>query len=198
MYQESLAVNNNCKTTDLASKIINEVLRLYTSSINEALESSNGLQEDEKLSRFNWALVLELSTNNQKKAFLDVGKQLLKNIPIADDAIYPKLKTIRVHLKLLLSLYTSASIGDKSEIEKAILETVKCLTDTQNWKSDIFQAFLERDNNMMFESFAQISNQFSDKGKEEFDSHVLNNASTANLFKLLKHTASKKEKTDYK
>lgn len=194
VYQESLAVNNNCKTTDLASKIINEVLRLYTSSINRALESSSGLQEDEKLSRFNWALVLELSTDNQKKAFLDVGKQLLKNIPIADDEIYPKLQTIRVHLKLLLSLYTSASTGDKSEIEKAILETVKCLTDTQNWKSDIFQAFLERDNNMMFELLAQISNQFSDKRKEEFDSHVLNNASTANLFKLLKHTASKKRK----
>lgn len=194
VYQESLAVNNNYKTTDLASKIIDEVLRLYKSSINRALEFSSGLQEDERLSMFNWALVLELSTYNQKKAFLGVGKQLLKDIQIANDEIYTKLQTIRVHLKLLLSLYTSASTGDKSEIEKAILETVKCLTDTQNWKSDIFQAFLERDNNMMFESLAQISNQFSDKGQEEFIIHILKNASTANLFKLLKHTTSKKRK----
>lgn len=193
VYKESLEVKSGNDTISLASRIIEEVIELYKNSINNALEST-GLQEDERLSRINWALVLQLSTNIQKQEFFDIGKNLLQNIQIADTEIYSKLQTIRVHLKLILSLYTSSSVDEKLEVEKAILETVKCFTDTQNWKSDLFQAFLERDKNVMFEELVQISNQFSDKGQEEFIAHILKNASIANLFKLLKHTTSQKRK----
>ena len=193
VYQESLEVRSDYNTESLSSNIIEEVIRLYKSSINKALDY-NGLQEDERLSKFNWALVLKLSTNSQKQEFLDVGKNLFQNIKIADDEVYSKLKTIRVHLKLMLGLYTSASKNNKLEIEKAILETVKCFAYTQNWKNDIFQAFLEQDKSTMFETLVQISNQFSDDGKEEFIGHTLKNASITNLFKLLKYTASQNRK----
>lgn len=193
VYKESLEVQSDYDTAHLISKIIEEMIRLYKSSIKKALDS-NGLQEDTRLSQFNWSLVLQLATAAQKKEFLNIEEALFEDFEIPDDDVYAILQTVRVHLKLLLILYLSASKNDREVFEKPILKIVKRFTDTYNWKKDIFQAFLEKDDNAMFETLTQISNQFSNKGQREFIEHILNNTSNANLFKILKHITSKKRK----
>jgi hypothetical protein len=188
-HRESLRVQTQNDASSLAHQIISEVINLYSTTLQTALEN-NGLQESETLDSFDWNLLLKLSTVEQKKTFLNAIEKTIVNEDMAEDNVYACLHVIRVHFRLLLSLYRSASIDDLENIEKALLDIVQTFGESKNWKKDIFQPFLEKNENAIWGSFVQISNQFSEASYESFLTYALTNASVANLFELYKNTAS--------
>lgn len=188
-HKESLEIGENDDFFQLNTIIISDIINLYQSSLMYALKN-HGLSEDSIMDRFDWSLLVQLSTNKQKESLFNSSTTLISNKDYKDDDVFHMLHTIRVHFRFLLNLYKISVEKDKVLIENALVIIVKEYTDNTDWKKNIFQPFLEKNEHNLIGMFLEFFNQFHNDNRKEILACLLNNTSIANIFEVLKYSTS--------
>lgn len=188
-YNESLQVGDNSNFLELNRTIISEIIRLYQFSLTAALEN-HGISEDNIIDQFDWHLFIQLLTDDQQEVLFNKSTNLILCKEYADDNVFYVQHTLRVHIRFLLNLYKISIDKNKELIEKALIYIIKEYTDNTNWKKNIFQPTLEKNEHDLIGMFLQLINQFNINNKKEILDYFIKNTSIANIFEILKYTTS--------